>query len=259
LLRTDWKYDGVVVTDATDMHAIADRHPHGEAAPLALLAGADAVLSCGHGDLTTHAEHAAALKRALDEGRLSPQRVAQAVGRLERAAVRFPGTPRPYPESQQQADQSQVEAWAAQSLSFSGNWRTLDPANPVVLIVPDTSDLGGPYGDAPSGAALADALRPHFPALQVALLRSDPAEALALLARFPAAPVLFATTNRWALSPVQTEVVRALHQREEVFHLALWNPEHAAALPFPALISHGFRPANLRAVAFALSRPHGAG
>lgn len=256
LLRTDWHYDGVVVTDATDMHAIADRHPHGEAAPLALRAGADAVLTCGHGDLTTHAEHAAALQRALDEGRLPPQRVGQAIGRLERAAVRFSGTPRPYSESQQQTDQSQVEAWATQSLGFSGQWPMLDPAAPILLIVPETSDLGGPYGDAPSGTALAEALRLHFPALQVALLRSDPAEALALLRQFPTAPVLFATTNRWNLSPVQTEVVRALHQREQVLHLALWNPEHAAALPFPALVSHGFRPANFGAVAQALAQRH---
>ncbi|MDB5045790.1 MAG: beta-N-acetylhexosaminidase, partial [Deinococcus sp.] len=176
LLRTEWHYDGVVVTDATDMHAIADRHPLGEAAPLALLAGADAVLSCGHGDLTTHADHAAALVRAVDEGRLPPQRVAQAVSRLERAAAHFPGTPRPYFTPQQQADQSQIETWAAQSLRFSGAWPALNHAAPLLLIVPETSDLGGPYGDAPSGAALADALRPHFPALQVALLRDNSAE-----------------------------------------------------------------------------------
>lgn len=254
LLRTDWNYDGVVVTDATDMHAISNRHPHGEAAPLALLAGADAVLSCGHGDLTTHADHAAALVRALDEGRLLPERVAQALGRLERATARFPGMPRPYSQPQQVADEDQIGGWAAQSLRFSGDWFTLAPAVPILLIVPETAELGGPYGDAPSGAALADALRLHFSALQVALLRRDPAEALALLGQFPAAPVLFATTNRWSLSPTQTALLPTLQQRLHVLHLALWNPEHAAALPFPALISHGFRPANLRAVAGALAQ-----
>ncbi|MFB9991033.1 glycoside hydrolase family 3 N-terminal domain-containing protein [Deinococcus oregonensis] len=253
LLRTEWNYTGVVVTDATDMHAIADRHPQGEAAPLALLAGADAVLSCGHGDLTTHAEHAAALQRALEQGRLSPERVAQAVGRLEHAAARFPGTPRAYLQTQQATDERQVEAWAAQSLSVSGSWPTLDPAAPLLLIVPETGEIGGPYGDAPSGAALAAALRPHFPALQVALLQDDPAQALALLAQFPAAPVLFATTNRWGLSSAQTALLTTLHHRNNVLHLALWNPEHAAALPFPALVSHGFRPANLKAVAQALA------
>jgi beta-N-acetylhexosaminidase len=253
LLRTAWNYDGVVVTDATDMHAIADRHPHGEAAPLALLAGADAVLSCGHGDLTTHADHAAALVRALDEGRLMPQRVAQAVSRLEHAAARFPGTPRPYSPAQQVADENQIQAWAAQSITFSGHWPTPDPAAPLLLIVPEMGEIGGPYGDPPSGAALADALRPHFPALQVALLRGDPAEALALLTRFPAAPVLFATANRWGLSSAQTALLPTLQTRPHVLHLALWNPEHAAVLPFPALVSHGFRPVNLRAVAQALA------
>ncbi|MFC6663484.1 glycoside hydrolase family 3 N-terminal domain-containing protein [Deinococcus multiflagellatus] len=95
VLRQAWGYDGVIVTDAMDMKAVADRYPHGQGAPLALAAGADAVLVCGHGDQRLHDVHAAALDAALLSGTLDPARLDEAVARLDRAAARFPGTPSP--------------------------------------------------------------------------------------------------------------------------------------------------------------------
>ncbi|MFC4454377.1 beta-N-acetylhexosaminidase [Deinococcus sonorensis] len=254
LLRRQWGYDGVVVTDATDMHAIADRYPGGEAAPLALLAGADAVLSCGHGDLQTHVDHARALQRALRDGRLSEARVQQARARLDRAAARFPGTPRPYPPEQRQADDAEVDRAALRSLTRSGQTPTLDPGAPVLLIAPASAAVGGPYGDSLSGETLADVLRSHFPQLQVALHDGhDTAGAMALLDHFPQAPALLATTGRWALSRAEQELAGVLAQQDRpALHLALWNADAAAQLPLPALVTHGFRPANLRALGAAL-------
>lgn len=251
LLRDEWSYGGVIVTDATDMQAIADAHPHGEAAPLALAAGADAVLSCGHGDLTTHAEHAEAILRALESGRLSPERLHEAQARLSAAALKFPGQPRPYTEQQREADEASVANWARQALQWVGTPPHFDSERPVLLLAPRTAQVGGPYGDFVGGEAIAQALRPVFPQLQTALHDDDPAPALALLARFPDAPVLLATTGRWGLPDVQRRLADAVRGRAAL-HLALWNPEHVAALDLPAALTHGFRPANLRALAAAL-------
>ncbi|WP_245895993.1 beta-N-acetylhexosaminidase [Deinococcus irradiatisoli] len=251
LLRREWHYDGVVVTDATDMRAIADAYPHGEAAPLALAAGADAVLSCGHGDLTTHAEHADALGRALQSGQLASGRLAEAQRRLVSAAQRFPGTPRPYTAGQRTADDLRAATWARQSLEWVGTPPRLDPQGPVLLLATLTAEVGGPYGDFLGGEALAAQLRRVFPQLWVALQDDDPQPGLDLLARFPEAPVLLATTGRWAVPQVLRRLAEDLRQRPAL-HLALWNPEHAAALALPAVITHGFRPANLQALAEAL-------
>ncbi|HYM37009.1 MAG TPA: glycoside hydrolase family 3 protein, partial [Nitrospiraceae bacterium] len=46
LLREQWGFDGVVVTDDLEMHAISDHHGIGDAAVQAFLAGADILLIC---------------------------------------------------------------------------------------------------------------------------------------------------------------------------------------------------------------------
>ena len=257
LLRRDWGYDGVVVTDATDMRAIRDRYPNGQAGPLALNAGADAVLSCGHGDHTVHREHAEALERALADGTLSGVRLREALGRLARAARQFPGTPRPYPEAQRQLDQGQIDGWARASVTRLETFAPLNPGQDVLLLVPEGAGVGGPYGEFLSGKALSDALQRFLPRLHAVVLGqedTEQAQALkvqALLARFPDAPVLVATTDRWQVPSSLLALVPLLQPRRTV-HLAVWNPYLAARLPFPALLSYGFRPSNLEALGYAL-------
>ncbi|MFC4638443.1 glycoside hydrolase family 3 N-terminal domain-containing protein [Deinococcus hohokamensis] len=252
LLRQEWGYGGVVVTDAMDMRAIADRYPDGEAAPLSLAAGADALLICGHGDHALHTSHLAAVERALKTGQLSEDRLHEALARLHGAAQRFPGQPRPYPAAQQAQDEAQVRAWAQASVTRWGHFPGFEPAAEVLLLTPDQPDIGGPYGDSLRGEALADALRVHFPHLRHANHGPDEtAEARALLAAFPDAPALLATPTRWALSPAQHELAALLARRGGV-HLALWNPEHARDLPLPAVVTYGYRPAHLEAAARVL-------
>ena len=254
LLRLDWGYDGVIVTDATDMHAIADRYPAGAAAPLALSAGADAVLSCGHGDMETHTDHRQALLSALREGRLSEARVHEACARLDRAVNRFPGVPAPYTADQRSLDTAQVQRWAEQALTWVGIPPRLDPALPLLLIAPISAPVGGPYGDSLSGAHLATLLKEIYPHLHTVLHDDhDPTAALGLLDRFPGIPVLLATTGRWSLTELPRFLASRLREEQRsALHLVLWNADQAAELKLPSLISHGFRPANLQALAQAL-------
>ncbi|GGO31794.1 beta-N-acetylhexosaminidase [Deinococcus humi] len=254
LLRRDWGYDGVVVTDAMDMRAVADRYPDGHGAALALHAGADAVLSCGHGDLDIHVRHLGAVERALRANELSAERLAEAVGRLEKAARRFPGSPRPYRAAQRQADEAWTDAIAQRSLQQVGSIPRLDPHETVVLIAHRQPGLGGPYGDSLSGEALAEALRPTFPELHLAVHDGqDLSGVTALLSEFPDAAILLATTERWDVGEAVQQLAQDLKGRRTA-HLALWNSDRAAELKLPALVTHGFRPAQLRALTARLAR-----
>lgn len=252
LLRRDWGYQGVVVTDALDMRAVADRYPGGQGAPLTLRAGADAVLVCGHGELAPHIQHLRATERALQDGTLAGTRLEEALTRLDAAARRFPGTPRPYTAAEQERDEAQVRRWARAAVTRLGDIPPLRADDEVLLLAPDQPEVGGPYGDSLSGDALATALRAAFPRLRHATHGvTDVTAARALLTGTPGARVLLATTTRWSLTPAQLELAGLLAARGGL-HLALWNPEHARALPLPALISYGYRPAHLAAVAHAL-------
>ncbi|HXL38758.1 MAG TPA: glycoside hydrolase family 3 N-terminal domain-containing protein [Ktedonobacteraceae bacterium] len=80
ILRTQFGYDGVVITDALYMGGISDRWSEPEAAVLAIQAGNDMILS-PMGSARTAAV-IEALRQALQDGRLSIARVNEAVTRI---------------------------------------------------------------------------------------------------------------------------------------------------------------------------------
>ncbi len=86
MLREQLGWQGVVITDSLDMRAIADRYPSGEAAVLAIIAGADVALegnNLGVPKPCPAPEMHEALMGAVHEGRLSHERLAQSVARLD--------------------------------------------------------------------------------------------------------------------------------------------------------------------------------
>jgi len=90
LLRHDLGFDGLVVTDALVMEAIAARHGPGEAAVLALEAGADLVLMPA--DPWKAME---AILASVREGRLSEERLRLSLERRRQALARTWGDPDP--------------------------------------------------------------------------------------------------------------------------------------------------------------------
>ncbi|SDS11922.1 glycoside hydrolase family 3 protein [Jiangella sp. DSM 45060] len=84
MLRDDLGYDGLVMTDGMDMHAISQTVGHAEGAVLALLAGVDALCVGGEtvGPETVEAM-VAALIDAVRTGRLPEERLAEAAGRVQ--------------------------------------------------------------------------------------------------------------------------------------------------------------------------------
>lgn len=77
LLREKLGFDGVVITDALRMDAIADFYSSGEACVRAILAGADMLLTPKN--FTNALE---GLREAVDTGRLSEERIDQSVRRI---------------------------------------------------------------------------------------------------------------------------------------------------------------------------------
>lgn len=89
LLRKEMGYDGLVVTDALDMGGVIDHYEPGEAAVLAIEAGADQVVKSENTDAAI-----AGMKEAVRSGRLTEKRIDESVVRILRAKSRVK-TPSP--------------------------------------------------------------------------------------------------------------------------------------------------------------------
>jgi len=89
LLREQMGFDGLVITDDLEMRGIADHWGAGEAAVLAVEAGADVVLCCH--TYGTQREIFAALTAAAESGRLSAARLEESLARIARAKMQWVG------------------------------------------------------------------------------------------------------------------------------------------------------------------------
>jgi len=87
LLREDLKYDGVVLTDDLEMHAIVDHYGSGDAAVRAFLAGCDVLLICKEREREVAAFEA--VEQAVASGAISMERLDQSVARIQRVKRRF--------------------------------------------------------------------------------------------------------------------------------------------------------------------------
>jgi len=239
LLREELGYAGVVVSDALNMRAIADRWGAPEAAVRSLEAGADLVMPLG--DLELQARVLARVQEALDTGELDRRQMEASAERITALARAFPARLGSYPGERLEADRRLfVEAWR----------RGLTP-------------LAGPQPP-PAGACLRVVALERPPGDGVSEAGASGAELARLLAR------------DWRVEPVFVRAVeevpglrlpddgcfgllisnsrRPYPQAEWEWrwrpdlHVALWNPFAAATVPAPALVSYGFRAEALEAV-----------
>ena len=80
VLREEFRYDGVVFTDDLEMHAIIDHDGIGEAAVRSFVAGCDVLLICKDQDRVMTAMRA--MERAVNDGRITQDRLAQSLARV---------------------------------------------------------------------------------------------------------------------------------------------------------------------------------
>lgn len=84
LLRGELGYDGIVITDGLDMGAITDHYSNGEAAIMAVQAGADMLL-CP----PSISEASDALSKAVADGAITEQRIDESVMRILTAKLKY--------------------------------------------------------------------------------------------------------------------------------------------------------------------------
>jgi beta-N-acetylhexosaminidase len=87
LLREQMGYEGVVLTDDLEMHAIVDHYGPGDAAVRAFLAGCDMLLICKERDREIAAFEA--VEKAVASGMITTSRLDQSVARIQRVKQRY--------------------------------------------------------------------------------------------------------------------------------------------------------------------------
>jgi beta-N-acetylhexosaminidase len=87
LLREQFRYDGVVLTDDLEMHAIIDHYGVGDASVRAIQAGCDVLLICKEYEREVAAVHA--VEAAVKDGKISPARLQVSLARIEKLKARF--------------------------------------------------------------------------------------------------------------------------------------------------------------------------
>jgi beta-glucosidase len=192
LLRRDLGFDGLVVTDALVMEAISRHHGAGEAAVLALEAGADLVL------MPADARQAiTAIVAAVESGRLHRHRLEASLQRRRQALARI-SEPLPDPMAAPGADaaleqelvEATLETWgAAAGATRSQGWQASGGVNLLRLDSCLQAPFLGPSAPAVAVPAAAGLTTCLLDGLGPRLWGTDP-EAPLCLERLPAGPVL---------------------------------------------------------------------
>jgi beta-N-acetylhexosaminidase len=236
ILRDEWGYDGVVITDALMMKAIAERWGYGAAAVLALQAGADMVLA--QGSVGEQEQTLAALHEAVSDGRLAAARLAESAARLDALARAYPLCHEPYPPAQHEADDALMRlAWAR---GLTG-WRDAAPParnEPLrVLIQADVPTDNVAEAGVPAQRALA--LFSAFDDVEPLIVDDIGALHWNELPRDGRRTVLV-STRRHRYGP-------QAHGWRPDLHLVLWNPYQVLDVAAPALVTWGYAEGALAA------------
>ncbi|GGJ25026.1 hypothetical protein GCM10008938_08910 [Deinococcus roseus] len=254
LLRDSWGYDGLIVTDAMDMHAISRQYEGGKAAIKALNAGADLVLCVN--DAALQEQQVEAIAQAIEDGSLNAELLARSEARLARFSVRFPCIPVPYSEAQQTEDDALMLTASRLALTEHRIEHLPDTQEPTLLLCPENLSVGGAYEDTLSPSHLQERLQEVFPSLT--LLTYPQHDALQVLPQLQQAlqdtqQVLLGGLARELFTPEEQQLVATVQQQNlPILHLALWNPYQVMQLDLPALITYGFRDNALQALQEAL-------
>jgi beta-N-acetylhexosaminidase len=241
LARTELGFEGVVVTDALGMGAIARHAGVVAGAVRALSAGAD--LLCLDGDWQVEKQVLAGIEEARWAGELASGRLDEAVARVDRLASRF------LPPA------SVVHDRAGPELGLAIARRAVGAGPGPLVRAPFVVELDArPTGAGETRMRLLDAFRAHDPATVGLLLHSgDEAPRAVDIAKAAAGrPVVLATRDahrKAGQARFASEVLAAL---PDAVLVALGSEADLVLAPGRALAAFGSAPPNLMAVAEVL-------
>jgi beta-N-acetylhexosaminidase len=236
LLREEWGYQGVVITDDMDMHAIALRFGAGAAGVQALLAGADMVMATG--SRVSQQATLDAIAAAIADGTLPMPEVEKRLARLEALALKYPGASADF--ASEAADRMlMARAWR-QGLTTRGNPPRPAFGAPVRLVMRQDVVSDGVSEAGVGAAALAASLARVCDVELVTFADADAFDwsSLPQDGKF----TILASTARLRYG------ARPRTEWRPDLHLALWNPYLALDIAAPALMTYGFAAPALDAV-----------
>ncbi|HLH46296.1 MAG TPA: glycoside hydrolase family 3 N-terminal domain-containing protein [Acidimicrobiales bacterium] len=256
LARAELGFDGVIVTDALSMGAIADHVGMVAGAVASLAAGAD--LLCVDGDLDSQAQVRAGLEAAVAAGDVAPHRLEEAAARVAHLAAGLAVRAGAHPCASAHPGAGD----AGQPVPPPGG-EGLEAARRALRMEPLPAPLGAaPYvvefsaarsGAGPVRARLLDALRRIEPAATGEMMPVDAAPSpAAVLAAAGDRPLVIACRDAFR-HPAQAELVRtALSARPDSVVVGLGSATDAQLAPGRFVPARGAAPPNVRAVAEAL-------
>ena len=239
LLREEWGYQGVIITDSMDMHAIARHYGVANAAVMALSAGADMVMALG--DHAAQLATLSGLSDAISSGQITDVQVTARLTRLDKLAQRYPCSDSVY-SAATEANDRQLMALAWQRGLTPFRQPAAPAANSKVRLVMRQDTVSDGVSEAGISAG----------------------EVLALLqSLYETELVTYADAEQfdWASLPKDGRtVILASNSRRRYgsrakttwhpdLHLALWSPFQALDIAAPTLISYGFAPPAMAGVA----------
>lgn len=236
LLREQWGYGGIIITDGMDMHAIAGRYGAGNAAVMALVAGADMVMALG--TRATQQETLDALTAAIGSGQVAPADIAARLARLDGLAHAYPCGSAPYVlEAEDRL--LMADAWCRGLSAYRNPQRPARDAKVRLVVRQDVVSDGVSEAGIPA-QQLADWLARFYDVDTVTFADSETFDWSAL--PHDGRVVILASTSRVRYG----ERARATWRPD--LHLALWNPFQVLDIEAPALMTYGFAAPALDAV-----------
>ena len=237
MLRDDWGYEGVIITDSLMMQAIRERYAYDRAAVLALEAGADMVMALG-----TQDEQAATVKAigaALAEGTLAPIELQRSRQRLDALAARFPVRRPVYTRARREADERLMRHTWSLALTRVGPARPPRLDRPLRVLTQRNVPGNGVSEAGLSGDCVAS-LFERFNAVEVVQLDD--------LQRLDWKQVPQDNVTTLLASNHRARYGEASRHWRPQLHLALWNPFQVLDVPAPAVVTWGFADGALAAL-----------
>lgn len=247
LLRTEFRYDGVIVTDSMGMQGITDHYGRGEAGRMALEAGAD--MLCALGNMEARTQTVEGILELLRRPALLAE-MTRKRQRLSALAARYPVAHRPYTPDERTEDAATMREGWAKGLTAWNNPQPIRPGSALTLVVAQGAVGGGANDPGMQGLALIERLTGAY---DLRVVTYDPQADLAATAlpffqqvHRPGTPVVLASTARVRPTDAHKAFFAAV---APALHLCLWNPFTVLDVNAPALVSYGYRPEALDAVA----------